>query len=52
MTTYVLQCLECKFFKTLKLQQPEDEYICSKYPNGIPKFVDDASQDCPKFEEQ
>jgi len=50
MTTLILQCHECKFFKTLHIIWPKDKYVCSEYPNGIPNFVEDTTKDCPKFE--
>jgi len=51
----ILQCLDCKFFPSLKLSYEvkfEGDYSCSQYPNGIPKIVENATDDCEKFEEK
>ena len=51
----VLQCLNCKFFNSLKLSYEdkfEGIYSCSEYPNNIPFYVESGTEDCKKFEEE
>jgi len=54
--TPVLQCGKCKFGKTVEWLFPEEPaegiLVCSQYPAGIPSFVEEATEDCPKFEEK
>ena len=51
-----IQCIHCKFGDTLKdifsAEDFEGHYICSQYPDKIPDYVDNATDDCPKFEEK
>jgi len=51
-----MQCVDCKFGNTLKGIFSVDvfgrHYICSQYPDKIPNYVDNATDDCPKFEEK
>ena len=51
----ILQCLDCKYFPTLKLSY-EKEFkgsdSCSQYPVAIPSYVENGTENCPKFEEE
>ena len=50
-----LQCGKCKFELDWELPEEEDtvgKFICTQYPEGIPKYVEDVQKDCPKFEEK
>lgn len=51
-----IQCVDCKFGNSLKsiiiVEDFEGYSICSQYPNRIPDCVEEATKDCPKFEEK
>ena len=50
----VLQCAKCKNGLRWKVtgENFPGTYICKQYPRGIPKYVEEATRDCPKFEEK
>jgi len=53
----ILQCGKCKFNKTFKWEvsvevEGPGKIICSQYPDGIPSYVEEATDDCPEFEEK
>lgn len=52
----IIQCIDCKFGNTLKSITTKEDFegysICSQYPDKIPDYVEDATKDCPKFEEK
>jgi len=54
MTLPIIQCATCKF--NLRDYTTEENFpgitICDQYPNGTPDYVMDATDDCPKYEEQ
>ena len=50
----LLQCVDCKFKQSFKLEPTKDligKYTCSQFPDGIPDYVEEGTEDCPKFEE-
>jgi len=50
----ILQCGKCKYkLEWVITDDLEDSYYkCQKYPNKIPTYVEEATEECPKFEEK
>ena len=51
----LLQCFDCIYGGTLK-QDYEESFegvnYCSQFTDGIPKYVEEGTHDCPAFEEK
>jgi len=58
MTIPILQCGKCKF--NLAWEPPEDDsdfrdigrFTCEEYPEAIPDFVENVTENCPKFKQR
>ena len=53
----ILQCGGCKFSKTFKWEVSVEveglgKLTCSQYPEGIPSYVEEATDDCQEFKEK
>ena len=51
----ILQCVNCKYRNTLKwnIETIEsNKTTCIQYEEGIPDYVENGTEDCPKFEEK
>jgi hypothetical protein len=57
MALVALQCGECEFGKTFRWKLTEKQfeegspgdYVCSQFPTSIPSYVEEGTEDCPKF---
>jgi hypothetical protein len=50
----IMQCGKCKYEVEWVIPDDIDDvyYMCPQYPKGIPAFVEEATEDCPRFEER